>query len=167
MSAKQLKFPGMGKVQRVKTEKPKPVKERKSKLSQELQAGNRPMFMTAGEVIKHANLTDAGTATWIDAGDKKTPRQVSRERRLMEQKLKESKTGTMFDSHRRRYENQDIPSLYESIAKRGLEGSLTLHNSYATALDLYQGHHRLAAMRNLHPKQFIPIEYTEDLEHGR
>ena len=167
--------------------KKQPAKKRT--LGQELVEGNRPIFMTAGEVVKHANLGDAGmrNETWI--GDSNPQTQVNKEKYVMSKKLKESKTGTLRNSHTRKehqsgwaihdgkeVRSSDLPSLHENIATEGFKGSFPLlegtaalsklgsHNRPITlrSLNVFEGHHRLAAMRNLNPKQFIPIDWQKD-----
>ena len=181
-------LPGMDKIKREK--KPKPevaeVKERKprtNKLHEELSAGNRPMFMTAGEIVKHANLSDADAynATWLP--DKKSKVQVADEKYVMAQKLRESKTGTASNSHiLKRYQGaydrfgswrpSQQESLHESISRQGLRLPIDLIENEAAfskigsntstrrySINLGEGHHRVAAMRNINPKQFIAINW--------
>lgn len=185
--SKQLMLPGMGDIKREKKPKPKPEvtyrKPRKDKLHEELSAGNRPMFMTAGEIVKHANLTDAGMRnnTWLP--DKKDSYQLSSEKNMMAKKLTEAKTGTARNSHTpKRYQGEydrfgawkpsQEESLHESIARQGLTSPIDLieneasfsrlgSNKYETrhSINLYEGHHRVAAMRNINPKQFIAINW--------
>jgi len=169
-----------------KVAKEKPAK--KKSLKQELVEGNRPMFMTAGEVVKNANLADAGmyNHTWL--GDDKPESQVNKEKYVMEKKLKESKTGTLRNSHtRKEYQSgwaihngeevrsSSLPSLHESISSTGFHGSFPLlettaalsklgsHNRPITlrGINVFEGHHRLAAMRNINPKQFMSIDWQK------
>jgi hypothetical protein len=163
--------------------------ENKKTLKQELVEGNRPMFMTASEIIKHANLHDAGMRnnTWL--GDEKPESQVNKEKYVMAKKLKESKTGTFKNSHTRReyqsgsatYEGKgvpksELPSLHEHLSEKGFQGSFPLLESTAAltklgrnerpitlrGLNVFEGHHRLAAMRNINPKQFMAINWVND-----
>jgi hypothetical protein len=195
--AKQLTFPGM------KAPKPvKPVKEevtssgkasdkllQKDKLRSEMVAGNRPMFMTAGEVIRLGNLSDAGYRNNAPLHMPKSNKQKNAEKYIMDKKLKESKTGTIKNSHLKadyqtgwtihngqEVRSSSLPSLHDSIAEEGFKGSFPLGEANAkeyklssnkpgkniTYVNVFEGHHRLAAMRNLHPKQFIPIEWHKD-----
>ena len=186
--SKQLMFPGMDKIKREKKPKPEVAevkyrKPRTDKLHEELSAGNRPMFMTAGEITKHANLMDAGTwnRTWLP--DKKDSEQLSAEKYVMAKKLKESKTGTASNSHLlKRYQGaydrfgswrpSQEESLHESIARQGLTSPIDLWEHEAAfsnigspkstrrySINLHEGHHRVAAMRNINPKQFIAINW--------
>lgn len=195
--ATQLSLPGFGtaavKKLRVKPTKPEPevAKEKPTKkktLKQELVEGNRPMFMTAGEVVKHANLSDAGfwNSTWV--GDDKPESQVNKEKYVMSKKLKESKTGTFRNSHLRKEYQRDwaihngeevrtssLPSLHEHISATGFHGSFPLLETTAAlsklgnnnrpvtlrGINVYEGHHRLAAMRNINPKQFMAIDWQK------
>lgn len=190
--AKQLALPGMQAPKRVKKEVEKPTSSgkftdkllEKDKLRGEMVAGNRPMFMTASEIVRLSNLGDAGYRSEAPLERPKTERQKSREQNLLTKKLKESKTGTTLSSHSKR-EHQDgwtiedgkemrvseLPSLHESIAKEGFKGSFPLlwnrhkrgpigePGTTENYLNVFEGHHRLAAMRNLHPKQFMPIKW--------
>ena len=185
--SKQLMFPGMDKIKREKKPKPEVIdkgrKPRTDKLHEELSAGNRPMFMTAGEIIKHANLMDAGMRnnTWLP--DKKDPEQLSSEKYVMAKKLTESKTGTARNSHTpKRYQGEydrygswrpsQEESLHESILRQGLTSPIDLWENEAAfsnigshkstrrySINLHEGHHRVAAMRNINPKQFIAINW--------
>ena len=185
--SKQLMLPGMDKIKREKKPKPeKTYKKRKpryDKLGGELVAGNRPMFMTAGEIVKHANLSDAGmyNRTWIP--ERKDSYQLSKEKYVMAEKLKESKTGTASNSHTpKRYQGaydrfgswrpSQEESLHESIARKGLTSPIDLIENEASfstlgsnkytlrhSINLGEGHHRVAAMRNINPKQFIAINW--------
>jgi len=159
---------------------------KKKTLKNDLVEGNRPMFMTAGEIVKHANLGDAGmrNETWI--GDEKSPSQVNKEKYVMFKKLKESKTGTIRNSHtRKEYQSgwaihngqevrsSELPSLHENISQEGFKGSFPILEGTASltklgsnkrpitlrSLNVYEGHHRLAAMRNVNPKQFMSIDW--------
>lgn len=193
----QPALPGLGnaavKNLRVKATKPeieiakeKPAK--KNTLKKELVEGNRPMFMTAGEIVKHANLADAGmyNNTWL--GDDKPESQVNKEKYVMSKKLKESKTGTLNNSHTRKdYQHgwavhngaqvrvSELPSLHEHLSEQGFHGSFPLlettaalsklgsHNRPITlrGINVFEGHHRLAAMRNINPKQFMAIDWQK------
>jgi len=194
--AKQLTFPGMKAPKRVKPKVEKPTSTgkytdalaKKDKLRGEMLAGNRPMFMTAGEIVRLGNLSDAGFKNDAPLHLPKSNRQKNAEKYVMSKKLAESKTGTVRSSHTRR-EYQDgwtivdgketrissLPSLHESIAKEGFKGSFPLEEYNAkeyslsdqskpgkniTYLNVFEGHHRLAAMKNLHPKQFMPIKWS-------
>jgi hypothetical protein len=166
--------------------KEKPAK--KKGLKQELVEGNRPMFMTAGEVVKHANLADAGMYNQNYIGDEKPQSQVNKEKYVMARKLKESKTGTLRNSHTRKehqsgwaihngeeVRSSSLPSLHENISKEGFKGSFPLLESTAAlyklgtnnrpvtlrSMNVYEGHHRLAAMRNINPKQFMAIDWQQ------
>lgn len=156
----------------------------RDKLRSEMVAGNRPMFMTASEIARLSNLGDAGYRNNAALDEPKSKQQKSREQNMLTKKLKESKTGTTSTSHvRREYQDgwafvdgkevrrSELPSLHESIAKEGFKGSFPLYwGQYRRGpigepgktenwINVFEGHHRLAAMRNLHPKQFIPIEW--------
>jgi hypothetical protein len=188
--ATQPTLPGMGPVKRVRkpvdetTVEPKP-KGRKNKLGEELKAGNRPMFMTAGEIIRHSNLTDTGEWYGQHAGEPKSPEQKADEKGLMAKKLRESKTGTYFNSHlKKEYQrvSDTVPSLHEKIKEEGYDtdepitiqedafpqskwndrGYLERTGPTKYTFSLYDGHHRMAAQRNLNPKQFLPVNFKED-----
>ena len=194
---KQPTLPGFGNAGVKSMRVSKPVSEtpvakeqlaKKRTLGQELVKGNRPMFMTAGEVVKHANLGDAGmrNETWI--GDSKPQTQVNKEKYVMSKKLKESKTGTLRNSHtRKEYQSgwaihngeqvrsSSLPSLHENISQEGFKGSFPLLEEKAAlsklgsnnrpitlrSLNVFEGHHRLAAMRNINPKQFMAIDWHQ------
>jgi hypothetical protein len=117
-------------------------------------------------------------------GHEKGHQQLRAEKRVLARKLRESKTGTLENSHTRR-ENQtgwhirdgqevrasELPSLHESLAKEGFKGSFPLLESRfpdhhdgekRIAINVWQGHHRLAATRNLNPQQFLPVEWYPD-----
>lgn len=193
--ARQLPLPGMGKIKPVKTTAAKesvdqtPTKEPKPKvdtLRSELVAGNRPMFMTAGELARIANLNDAGSRNATPISEEKSRYQKNRESRLLQKKLRESRTGTVENSHVRKEQQRgyyrhgdelvgvsDLPSLHESLSTEGFKGSFPLEESESMRyklgsnepgvreryLNVYEGHHRLAAMRNINKNQFLPIKY--------
>lgn len=177
--AKQLTFPGMKAPKRVKPEVEKPAKKRSDKLGEELAAGQRPMFMTGGEVIKHANLMDAGSWNQTAVGERKSNPQKNKEKNVMARKLQESKTGTYKNSHTlAKYQDLDadgfpMQSLHENLSEKGLQGPITLHEQEAMRyklgsnepgtrirfINLGQGHHRVAAVRNINPKQFMAIKW--------
>lgn len=201
--AKQLTFPGMKAPKRVKPEVEKPTSSgkyldkfvQKDKLRSEMVAGQRPMFMTAPEILRLGNLSDAGYRNDAPLHLPKSNRQKNAEKYVMDKKLEESKTGTIRNSHiRKEFQHvwpsdgslvksdgtsakmpSNLPSLHESIAKEGFKGSFPLEQTYAkeyslsdqskpgkniTYLNVFEGHHRLAAMKNLHPKQFMPIQWS-------
>lgn len=157
---------------------------RQDKLRSEMASGNRPMFMTPSEITRIANLGDAGHRNASSIAGGKSSGQKSREQNLLTKKLRESKTGTISSSHTKA-EYQDgwtihngqevrrssLPSLHESIATEGFKGSFPLEETTMAIgpigkpgkieryLNVYEGHHRLAALRNLNKNQFVPIEY--------
>jgi hypothetical protein len=169
----QPTLPGMGKVERVSAPKEKVSKPKKG-LGEEIRQGNLPMFMTAPEIIKHYDLNDAGGSSSKTSEGKTTERRA-KEKKLMARKLRESKTGAENDSHSPKDPNNSTPTLHESIAKKGYvpdadpEENITIsagdyygtpgNMSNAKLPKVLDGHHRLAALRNLHPKQFLPIDY--------
>ena len=167
----QPTLPGMDKVERVRAPKEKTTKP-KTGLGEEIRQGNIPMIMTAPELIKHYDLGDA-LMDDTETSEGKTPRRRSREKNMMSRKLRESKTGPEDYSHNPR-KDTSTPSLYESIAEKGVTDPIHVdlglpahpwsNSQWSMRNDklpvVRDGHHRLAAMRNLHPKQFIPIEYT-------
>ena len=180
----QPTLPGMKKMERSfvpKSDEPK-AKKSKTGLGEELRQGNLPMFMTAGEQIKHFDLGDAGMARTMTQNGKSDYRK-RREKGLMARKLRESKTGSMYNSWEKAA-RPGVISLHDSIAEHGFDQSqgsvhvtagrpatLTgwrdpakkypkdLSTSNDTLPEVINGHHRLAAMRNLHPKQFMSVMY--------
>lgn len=190
--ARQLTLPGMKAPVRVKPAVETPTSSgkyldkfvKRDKLRNEMVAGNRPMFMTASEIVRLGNLSDAGYRSEAPLDRPKSRKQKTAEQNVMSKKLEESKTGTTINSHtKKQYQtgwtfinNQEarvseLPSLHESIAKEGYRGSFPIQEmEYRRGpigevgkpehyLNVFEGHHRLAAMRNLHPKQFLPIEW--------
>jgi hypothetical protein len=184
--ARQMALPGMESLRPAKEAPRKAPKARRDVLAEELTAGNRPMFMTGGEIIKHANLGDAGMWMNTPAGKKKPPYQKQKESGVMLTKLKESKTGTYWNSHVHRsvqYKRDaegrstdvrvtDEPTLHESLSTEGLKSPINLWEnrvSYGRIgehqrkmedfISLDEGHHRVAAMRNINPKQFLSINW--------
>ena len=164
--------------------KEQPAKKRT--FEQELIEGNRPIFMTSSEVTKHANLNDAGYRNETAVGDKKSKKQANQEKYVMARKLKESKTGTVRTSHTPREQQSgwtvhngeevrtsSLPSLHEEISKKGFKGSFPLLEAHAKVgmlghsgnnknfINVWEGHHRLATMRNINPKQFMAIDWHQ------
>jgi uncharacterized protein YdhG (YjbR/CyaY superfamily) len=176
-SVTQPTLPGMGSVKRVKPAKPEtPVEapaqvKKKTGLGEEIKQGYLPMFMTPGEMINHFTLADAA------AGPSKTAEGKSdlvkqKEKSMMARKLRESKTGSVYNSHRRALPG--VPTLHQSIAENGFDHTTSFIkvNSQGARVPRYggpldntflpevvDGHHRLAALRNLNPNQFIPVRY--------
>ena len=180
--AKQPTLPGMGNIKREVAPQPeepveKPARERKrsssQKLGDELTQGNLPMFMNSKEITKHLDLGDAGGVSTPLGGDKHPTRKY-RERKMMQRKLIESRTGTSENSHVKkeyqrsytdffsgnRVHTSELPSLHESLSKDGYKGEpLPVSRVGRSKGTLINGHHRVAAMRNINPKQFLPIEW--------
>jgi hypothetical protein len=177
--AKQPTLPGLGKVTRVQPPKPegpveKPVRAKaptaKEKLRAELTAGNIPMFMTAKEITTHLDLGDAGGAI-TPRGEEKSSQRKRRESNMMQRKLQESRTGTSYNAHvKKEYQGQtfhdgkwmdatESPSLHESLSELGYKGSPLPVVAYRNNGILVNGHHRVAAMRNINPKQFLPVSF--------
>jgi len=125
-------------------------------LSKQLFAGQRPMFMTASEIVKHANLSDAGN--WGDdstpVGTKKPADRKRREKNTLQQKLRESKVRTMG-----RPGDNPNPTLYESIKEEGVKTPVKMMSHHDKSLTLHDGHHRIAAQRNINRKSLIPISW--------
>lgn len=158
--------------------KPKERKPRVDKLREEMSQGNVPMFMSPNEVVRLAGLRDAPNHTYFSVDEHKESWDKSADRTLLKHKLEEAKTGTSENSHREASKQKDewtirdgkemrmseLPSLYDSIKNEGFKGSFPLHHSnkiygnenYVT---VFQGHHRLAVMKHLNPKQFMPIDW--------
>jgi len=169
----QPTLPGMGKVERVSAPKEK-VSKPKTGLGEEIRQGNLPMVMTAPEIIKHYDLGDAPYPPSKTSEGKTTERRAE-EKKLMARKLRESKTGAEYNSHYPKDPSNSTPTLHESIANKGyVPDANPRENIRISAGDFYgmtgnmsnaqlprvmDGHHRLAALRNLHPKQFLPINY--------
>ena len=173
----QPMLPGMGKVERVSAPKEK-VSKPKTGLGEEIRQGNLPMIMTAPEVIKHYDLGDVPYHPATLTSEGKTNARRAKEKKLMARKLRESKTGPTDNSHYPKHPDDTSDTMHEGIARLGY-----VHNEYDPKENIIvsagnffsakpnnmsneflprvlNGHHRLAALRNLHPKQFIPIEYT-------
>jgi hypothetical protein len=176
---KQPTLPGLGKVTRVQPSKPegpveKPVRAKsptaKQKLHSELTAGNVPMFMTAQEITTHLDLGDAGGHT-TPRGEAKSLQRKRKESNMMQRKLRESRSGTSFNAHvKKEYQGHvlhdgkwmdatESPSLHESLSEKGYEGSPLPVVAYRNNGTLINGHHRVAAMRNINPKQFLPVKF--------
>ena len=124
---------------------------KKSNLGKEIAAGNQPMFMTPDEVVTHYHL---GDTKFLDDPNKVGPKsaeQKNLDESLLDYKRKDSMHPMSYDGNR---------SLYDSIAETGVHTPLQVGRSpYIPRPVLVNGHHRLAAARNLNPKQFIPLDY--------
>lgn len=139
-----------------------------SNLGKALAAGYQPMFMTGEEITKHANLLDAASWNKTAAGSKKSTKQKNVEKATMARKLKRS----IEDTPHMDYKKGELRSLSDLIKEKGFEGHITLYNDKTDegnrTVNLGQGHHRVATMSHLNPKQFIPINWEDakDLQRG-
>jgi len=164
--AKQLPLTGIPAYKKVKAA-PKETTKPGDKLEEELKAGNRPLFMTAGEIMKHANLGDAWNH--LEPLGEKSDEQKAREATVMRQKTQEAKVGGVNNSHKPAFPGN--PTLADSIREKGYEGApiqISDHTLFhgteekpeiKHSLFVKEGHHRLAAMKLLHPQQFIPVNW--------
>jgi len=129
---------------------------KKNNLGKELAEGNRPMFMTAGEIVKHISLNDSNTLVGVSYGEEKSPDLKSRDNNTLRKKLRQSKSSTDSNAHG--------AGLHESIKTQGFKGRFNI-TDYGHEGRLFEGHHRLAAQRNLNPKQFNSINWVKGLNY--
>lgn len=126
------------------------------KLRKELAEGNRPMFMTAGEIVKNINLNDSGPRTGNTRfGEDKPEYLKSLDRTTLRRKLRQSRSSAGSDAHG--------AGLYESIKTQGFKGGFNI-TDYGYGGRLFEGHHRLAVQKNLNPKQFNSINWLKSWE---
>lgn len=122
-----------------------------SKLGKELAAGHLPMFMTPDEVIEHHHLGDGHYLENPNHIGPKTPEQKTADEATMKYKLEDAKHPQSYDGHM---------SLYDSIKEVGVQNPINVgYSPYIPRGIVTNGHHRLAAARNLNPKQFLPVKY--------
>ena len=127
---------------------------KKSRLSKDLAAGNLPLpgMMTAGEVIEHFHLGDAGRiGKQTPVGQPKGSLQKQRDEDTMAYKLQDSKHPQSHDG---------TTSLYDSVAKKGSQSPVEVAAGPFDRPIVFDGHHRLAITRHLNPKQFINFDYV-------
>jgi len=129
---------------------------KKDNLGKELAEGNRPMFMTAGEIVKHINLNDSSQRYGVNFGEDKSPDLKSRDKTTMRRKLRQSRSSADSNAHG--------AGLYESIKTQGFKGRFNIID-HGHEGRLFEGHHRLAAQRNLNPKQFNSINWVKGLNY--
>lgn len=129
---------------------------KKNNLGKELAEGNRPMFMTAGEIVKHINLNDSSTRVGVAFGEEKSPDLKSRDSNTLRRKLRQSRSSADSNAHG--------AGLHESIKTQGFKGRFNIVD-YGHEGRMFEGHHRLAAQRNLNPKQFNSINWVEGLNY--
>lgn len=129
---------------------------KKDNLGKELAEGNRPMFMTAGEIVKHINLNDSSQRYSVNFGEEKSPDLKSRDKTTMRRKLRQSRSSADSALHG--------AGLHKSIKTQGFKGRFNIID-YGHEGRLFEGHHRLAAQRNLNPKQFNSINWVKGLNY--
>ena len=129
---------------------------KKDNLGKELAEGNRPMFMTAGEIVKHINLNDSSQRYGVNFGEDKSPDLKSRDKTTMRRKLRQSRSSADSNVHG--------AGLHESIKTQGFKGRFNIID-HGHEGRLFEGHHRLAAQRNLNPKQFNSINWVKGLNY--
>jgi len=129
---------------------------KKDNLGKELAEGNRPMFMTAGEIVKHINLNDSSQRYGVNFDEDKSPDLKSRDKTTMRRKLRQSRSSADSNAHG--------AGLYESIKTQGFKGRFNIID-HGHEGRLFEGHHRLAAQRNLNPKQFNSINWVKGLNY--
>ena len=127
---------------------------KKNNLGKELAEGNLPMFMTAGEIVKHISLNDSNTRVGVSYDEEKSPDLKSRDNTTLRKKLRQSRSSVDSNAHG--------AGLYESIKTQGFKGNFNI-TDYGHEGRLFQGHHRLAVQRNLNPKQFNLIRWTKGI----
>jgi hypothetical protein len=127
-----------------------------SNLGKELAEGNRPMFMTAGEIVKHVSLNDSSQFTGGTFGKDKAPALKLSDKTTMRRKLRQSRSSADSTAHG--------AGLHESIKNQGFKGSFNIID-FGHEGRLIQGHHRLAVQRNLNPKQFNSINWVKGLNY--
>jgi hypothetical protein len=129
---------------------------KKDNLGKELAEGNRPMFMTAGEIVKHINLNDSSQRYGTVFGEDKEAWLKDRDQNTLRRKLRQSRSSANSDTHG--------AGLHESIKTQGFKGRFNIVD-YGHEGRLFEGHHRLAAQRNLNPKQFNSIIWVNGLNY--
>lgn len=129
--------------------------EKKSNLGKELAEGNRPMFMSANEIVEHIALNDSSDRT-VNYGEEKSTNLKSRDKTVLRTKLNESKRNAISGVHG--------AGLYKSIKDKGFEGRFNIVD-YGHEGRIFEGHHRLAAQKNLNPQQFNAINWVEGLNY--
>jgi len=129
---------------------------KKDNLGKELAEGNRPMFMTAGEIVKHVSLNDSNTRVGVTFGEEKSPDLKSRDNATLRKKLRQSRSSADSNAHG--------AGLHQSIKTQGFKGRFNI-TDYGHEARLFEGHHRLAAQRNLNPKQFNSINWVKGLNY--
>jgi hypothetical protein len=129
---------------------------KKDNLGKELAEGNRPMFMTAGEIVKHISLNDSSQRHSTVFGEDKEAWLKDRDQNILRKKLRQSRSSPDSDTHG--------AGLHESIKTQGFKGRFNIVD-YGHEGRLFEGHHRLAAQRNLNPKQFNSINWVKGLNY--
>lgn len=129
---------------------------KKDNLGKELAEGNRPMFMTAGEIVKHINLNDSSQRHSTVFGEDKEAWLKDRDKTTLRRKLRQSRSSPDSKLHG--------AGLHESIKNKGFKGRFTIVD-YGHEGRFFEGHHRLATQRNLNPKQFNSINWVEGLNY--
>lgn len=165
----QPTLPGMSKMQKqkAKAEEQAPVedkKPKKSSLRSELASGNRPMFMTPREIAANVNMGDAGMTWSAHLGQEKSRGQKSTESLLLQKKLRQSKSNPSYSSHWKD-SHYTGPTLHESLKDEGFQGTFNIaegtNGTNSVYMSINDQHHRLAALRNLSPNQFIPVKFNK------
>ena len=118
------------------------MSSRNLSLQQHLDAGQLPMFMTAGEIKQHYNVHE----------DEMEDHNVSSEEELWNKKSKES--HMRFGKPKSRY---------ETFKKEGVQSPVEIGYSHNHP-DGYigEGHHRIASMEEIDSKRLMSVEHTYD-----
>ena len=129
------------------------MSHRNLSLAQHLKNGQLPMFMTAGEILKHTDLGDASVLSTTPVGQKKAQFRVDEEKSTLEYKLREAKVKEMGP-------HGPQMSLHEDIAKNGVKEPLLIYDRHRGQIPmLWNGHHRLASAKASRPNDFLPLEH--------
>lgn len=151
-----------------------------SEFEQKLSQGNLPLFMTPTDIVKHVNLVDSGYER-TGLGNKDLEQRLAEEDTLNYKLQEAKKPHTVYNAHGEhtagdivldqdstsnnivyRDIEENTPSLYESLVSEGMKTPLSIdidHRFGPRRMNLVNGHHRLAALRNLNPDQFLNINW--------
>jgi hypothetical protein len=109
-------------------------------LTQQLAAGNMPMFMTAPEIKQN----------FYPHGDEYDSHEEAHN--VWDRKLRESKQTPYKDGRSR----------FNVFKTEGVKNPVKLRHDTA---EIYNGHHRVASMEKIDPKRLMAVDYVEPKEY--
>lgn len=124
------------------------MSSRNLSLSQHLQAGQLPMFLTPREIVKHYDLGDVplyvpDVPHTKRLGDPKSPERIDAEETTLRKKnLEAERSGLAAD-----------------IEHHGVKEAVAIGYNSRYAPMLEEGHHRVAAALDYHPDTPIPVNH--------